>query len=367
MIDQAQLEKLCSFESDGEKVISIYLDTDTAKESSESIKLQLRGMLRDAHLQSTKDAENIERYLDLSYDWSMPGLALFSCAAADFFQAYPTAVSFRNRLRLGPKPYIKPLAHLLDYYADYGAVLVDKIGARFFKYHQGELQGTEGYLGEDVRKLKDGRGSSAVGMRGGVGGARREEEAAQRNLREAAAAATAFFNKQPVRRLFIGGTPETVASFTELLPKQLQSCVAGTFAMDMNAGEHEVRQQVLRLLQATNARREEKMVESLVSAVGQNGNAVIGLDETLQAVNQRRVQTLIISDGFRVPGFFDENAGFVVANLAQSPLPADELMPVDDVVDLAMNLTISNGGHTEVITGNKSLEEHGRIGALLRY
>ncbi len=367
MIDQVQLENLCSFESDGEKVISVYLDTDTAKESSESIKSQLKGMLRDAQLQATPDAENIERYLDLSYDWSTPGLTLFSCAAADFFQTFPTAVSFRNRLRIGPKPYIKPLAHLLDYYANYGAILVDKIGARFFKYHQGELQATDGYLGEDIRKLKQGRGSSAVGMRGGVGGARRENEAGNRNMREAAAAAASFFNKWPVRRLFIGGTVETVASFSELLPKQLQSCVADTFVMDMNAGEHEVRQQVLLLLEETNAKREEKMVESLINAIGQNGNAVVGLDETLQAVNHRRVQTLIISDGFRAPGYFDENAGFVVANLAQSPMAADELIPVDDVVDLAMNLTISNGGQAEVVTGNENLEEYGRIGALLRY
>jgi len=367
MIDQAQLANLCSFESDGHKVVSVYLDTDTAKESSESIKLQLKGMLRDAQLQSTPDAENIERYLELSYDWSTPGLALFSCAAANFFQAFPTAVAFRNRLRTGPKPYIKPLAHLLDYYADYGAVLVDKIGARFFKYHQGELQATDGYLGEDIHKLKDGRGSSAVGMRGGLGGARREEAAAGRNLREAAAAAAAFFNKWPVRRLFIGGTAETVASFSDLLPKQLQSCIAGTFNMGMNAGEHEVRKQVLALLQESNARREAKMVESLISALGQNGNAVAGLDETLQAVNQRRVQTLLISDGFHAPGYFDEKAGYVVANLAQSPLPAEELIPVDDVVDLAMNLTLSNGGQAEVVTGDERLEAYGRIGALLRY
>ncbi len=151
---------------------------------------------------------------------------------------------------MGRKPYVKPLAHLLDNYAYYGVILVDRVGARFFEYHLGELLVTEGVLGEDVRKLKKGSGSSAVGMRGGArgaqGGNRHEEEVVQRNMREAANAAGRFFEGKPIRRLFLGGTAENVAQYRELLSKQLQSCIAGTFAIDMTAGEHEVRKHALR-------------------------------------------------------------------------------------------------------------------------
>ena len=296
-----------------------------------------------------------------------PGLAIFAGAEGDFFRAYPVAVSFRNRLRVTSKPYVKPLAHLLENYSNYGVVLVDRVGARFFEYHLGELQATEGYMGEDVRKLKSGRGSSAVGMRGGQGGQRHESTIGQRNLREAAEAATGFFTDKSIRRLFIGGTSETVSQFRENLPKQLQSCLAGTFAMDMDAGEHAVRKHTLQLLMEANAQHEKQLISSMITAQAKGNNAVVGLDDTLQAVSDKRVQTLIVSDGYRTPGYVQSTSGFVVANLARSPLTEAELMDVEDVVDTAVTLTLEQGGRVEVVNNNPDLERVGRIGAILRY
>ncbi|MCB9418555.1 MAG: hypothetical protein H6667_02030 [Ardenticatenaceae bacterium] len=365
MIKQEQLQELLSYE--GEKVLSLYLDTDCTTESKETIKLQVRGMIKEMKLSQEKGAEAIEKYLDHSYDWSQPGLAVFTSVDGAFFRDYPTAVSFRNRLRIGDKPYVKPLAHLMDHYAHYGVIMVDKVGARFFEYHLGELQNNDGYMGEDVQKLKKGGGSSAVGMRAGGSGARREDEVIQRNLRESAAAASKFFAHKPIRRLFLGGTAETVGQFSDLLPKQLQSCLAGTFAMDMNAGEHEVRQETLDLLAKANNEREQKLVETMVTTQAKGGNAVTGLDDTLQAISEKRVQSLIISDGFRTPGYVHPESDFVTANLARSPLSDTDMTQIEDVVDAAVALTMNQGGHVEIISNNPALESVGRIGAILRY
>jgi len=367
MINQEQLQELLAYNSDGRQVVSIYLDTDSTLESIEAIKLRVRGMLKEAQLNQVEEVETIEKYLDHSYDWGKPGLAMFANHDGTFFRAYPTAVSFRNRLRLGQRPYVKPLAHLLDHYAHFGVILVDRVGARFFEYHLGELQASSGFMGEDVQKIKKGGGSSAVGMRGGGGGSRHEEELVQRNLRDSATAANDFFQNRPVRRLFLGGTAETVAQFRELLPKKLQSCLAGTFSIAMNAGEHDVRRQTLALLAEANAEREHKLVDKLVDLHASGGNAVVGLDDTLQAVSDKRVQNLIISDGFRAPGYVHEESGFVVANLARSPMADHELLDVEDVVDAAVAHTITQGGHVEIIADNPELEAAGGIGAILRY
>lgn len=365
MIKQEQLQELLSYE--GDKVLSLYLDTDCTTESKETIKLQVRGMIKELKLSQENGADAIEKYLDHSYDWSQPGLAIFTSTDGSFFRDYVTAVSFRNRLRVGAKPYVKPLAHLLDHYAHYGVIMVDKVGTRFFEYHLGELQSSNGFMGEDVQKIKKGGGSSTVGMRSGGSGARHEEEVVQRNLRESAAAANRFFAHKPIRRLFLGGTAETVGQFSDLLPKQLQSCLAGTFALDMNAGEHEVRRETLDLLAKANNEREQKLVQTLVTAQAKGANAVIGLDDTLQAVSEKRVQSLIISDGFRTPGYVHPESDFVTANLARSPLGDKEMTEIEDVVDAAVALTMNQGGHVEIISNNPELEGAGRIGAILRY
>jgi len=366
MITQEQFQELLSFEPTNVQVLSLYLSTDNGEEPIESIKLKAKNLLREAEGWK-KDVEAIETYLNHSFDWTSAGLVVFSSRDGKFFRAFPTAVSFRNRLRIAPNPYLKPLGHLLDYYAHYGVILVDRVGARFFAYHLGELEETDGYMGEEIHKLKQGRGSSAIGRRGGTAGASREEENARRNLREAAAAAANFFNNKPIRRLFLGGTAETTAQFRDLLPKQMQSCLAGTFPIDMNAGEHEVRKGTIRMLQAANAEREKKLVKTLLGTQASGGQAVVGLDDTLQAISNRRVQTLVISDGFRMPGFVDHNSGFVVANLTKSPLSDKELTAVEDVIDSAFTLSLNQGAHVEVIRDDPDLENAGKIGALLRF
>lgn len=366
MITQEQFQALLSFEPTSTKVLSLYLSTDTSEEPSETIKLKAKNMLRNSG-GLEEDAQAIETYLNHSFDWTSPGLVVFSSNGGKFFQAFPATVAFRNRLRITPQPYLKPLSHLFEYYAHYGVILVDRVGARFFAYHLGELKETNGFMGEEIHKLKQGRGSSAVGRRGGTGGASREEENARRNLREAAAAAVDFFTNKPIRRLFLGGTAENTAQFRDLLPKQMQSCLAGTFAIDMNAGEHEVRKEAIKLLQAANAAREKKLVETLLGTQASGGQAVIGLDDTLEAVSNRRVQTLLISDGYQMPGFVDFSSGFVVANLAKSPLSDKELTAVDDVIDSAFTLSLSQGAHVEVIRDDPNLDQAGKIGALLRF
>ncbi len=367
MISQEQLQELLSFQNERANVLSLYLDANNKQESIDAIKLQARSLLKEVPSANSQDAEAIEKFLDHGYDWSKPGLAVFSSNGGQFFRAFPANVAFRNRLRIAHKPYVKPLAHLLDYYAHYGVIVVDKVGARFFEYHLGELQSDGGFLGEDVHKIKKGRGSSAVGMRGGVGGGSHEAEVARRNLREAAEEAGRFFQSKPIRRLFLGGTSETVAQFQEFLPKQLQSCVAGTFQVDMNAGEHEVREITLKMLQEANEVRERKLVEKMLAAANSGGNGVTGLDDTLQAVSDRRVQVLIISDGFHTPGYLHPESGFVVANLTKSPFAESQLTAVDDVVDAAVSLVMSQGGHVEVIADNPELKNVGQIGAILRY
>lgn len=372
MLRQEDMQDLLAFDGGDSTVVSLYLDADIGQNTNEVIKKQARALLKEVD-DIGDDVEAIEHYLDLSYDWNSPGLALFSCAAKDFFRAYPSAITFRNRIRFGHRPHVKPLTHLFDYYAHYGVIVIDRIGARFFEYHLGELMDSGGTMGDDVRKQKLGGGSArgggsstTTGQRGGQGG-RHEEEVVQRNLRDAATSAQEFFANKPIRRLFLGGTAENVAQFREQLAKQMQSQIAGTFAVDMTAGEHEIRQQSLGLLQQANAEREQTLVKKMITAAAKGGNAVVGLEATLKTVGEGRVQTLVVADGYRTPGFVSTEANYLSAYESVSSPYDSPLIPADDIVEEAVSKTMDMGGSVEIISGNPDLEKAGRIGAILRY
>jgi len=372
MLQQEDLQELLAFDGGESKVVSLYLNSDISQQTNEIIKKQARGLLKEVE-NIDDDIAVIEQYLNFSYDWSSPGLAIFSCADKDFFRAIPVAVNFRNRVRVSHRPHVKPLSHLFDYYAHYGVVIIDRIGARFFEYHMGELMDTDGTVGDEVRKLKLGGGSArgggsttTTGQRGGQGG-RHEEEVVMRNLRESAAEAQQFFANKPIRRLFLGGTAENVAQFRDQLSKQMQSRIAGTFAIDMTAGEHEIRKQSLELLHQANAEREQLLVQNMITAAAKGGNAVTGLEASLRMVSEGRVQTLLVSDGYRSPGFINEEAGQISVFESVSTPYDTPLRPVDDVVEAAVSRAIDLGGKVEIIGDNPDLEKAGRIGAILRY
>lgn len=367
MFTEENLQELLAFEADQAAVVSLYLNADVGIHPIETIKLQVRGLLRDLPDALHEDVAQIEEYFEREHDWHQSGVALFSCQEEDFFRVYQVAVPFRNRVRVKRTPYVKPLLHLLKYYTNYGVILVDRIGARFFEFHLGELTEAGGVAGEDVRKLKHGRGSSAAGMRGGVGGARQEDEHVQRNMREAAEEATRFFTHRNIRRLFIGGTSENVAQFREVLPKRLQSTIAATLPMDMDATEKEVRERTLDILHKLNAEREQKLVERMLTSSHEGGSAVVGLIPTLRMVSDGRVDTLIVSDGFAASGFRHTASGYLAVSEEETAFGEQALEDVSDVVDEAVQRTVEQGGHVEVISENAQLESAGRIGAILRY
>lgn len=367
MFAQENLEELLAFEAENGDVISLYLNADPGETPIEKIKLQVRGLLKEIGAGHEDDVDQIEQHFDLVHDWRKPGVALFSCAAQDFFRAYQVSVPFTNRIRVNSKPYLKPLLHFTKYYANYGVVLIDRVRARFFEFHLGELQSRREFVGEDIRKLKHGRGSSATGMRGGIGGASREDEQMHRNMRDAAEEAGRFFRRKDIRRLFIGGTAENVAQFRELLDGRLKSIIAGTFAMDMDAPERDVRERSLQSLHRLNAQREEQLVSQVVTNAASGGSAVTGLGPTLRMISDGRVDTLVVSDGFRSPGYRHTASGYLTITSDTDLFGDASFESVPDIVDEAVKRTVEQGGHVEVVAQSEELEEAGKIGAILRY
>ncbi len=367
MLGQEELQDLLAVDVSPDKVYSLYLETDVAQETREAIKLRARGLLKQLPVIPNGDHAAIEQYLDYQYDWSRPGLAIFSCHNQGFFRAYPSAVPFYDRVRVGVKPYVKPLAYLLQYYTHYGMALVDSMGVRLFYYHLGELMETDSVVGEEVRKLKHGGGSSAVGMRGGATGDRREEEVRQRNLREAAAAAASFFLTRNVRRLFLGGAAENVGQFRDHLSRQAQSLIVATFPIDVGASEAEVTARTFDLLEKVQRDYERKLVDELVTTAAKGGKAVVGLEDSLSAAREGRVQTLVITDGFRAPGYYHAGSGFLTTSLVYSPYGEAEMQTVDDVVEIAVERTVQQGGGWEIVRDNMALDNVGHIGAYVRF
>ncbi|MFN2222287.1 MAG: hypothetical protein ACK2UH_07025, partial [Candidatus Promineifilaceae bacterium] len=75
MISQEDVQELLALDAGDAMVTSLYLDVDTSQQSSDLIKKQARALMKEAGV-GEKEAEAIEQYLDFTYDWTKPGLAV---------------------------------------------------------------------------------------------------------------------------------------------------------------------------------------------------------------------------------------------------------------------------------------------------
>jgi peptide chain release factor subunit 1 len=366
MFTERDLRELLEYKAE-HPVLSVYVNTDPANGSADVYKLRLRSMLKDIDL--TEDVNTVLRYFDHEHDWSGRMVAVFSCLPEGFFRAYSFAVPTRDRVRINHRPHVKPLVDLLDAYGGYGVALVDKQGARLFYFHLGEVREQEGLLGQSVRRTKRGGGSQTPGRRGGIAGQTNyTEEVTERNMKEAAEFASRFFAENNVRRVLIGGTEDNVTPFRNQLPKAWQSLVVGTFPMGMTASKTEVMERALEVGQQADRRREAYIVDTVITGAAKGRGGVVSLDDTLNAINDGRVQTLLIKSGFRAPGYRCEGCGHLTAHETSScPFCGSNYERISDAVEMAVRRVMQNGGEVEVLHNGDTLSEFGGIGALLRY
>jgi hypothetical protein len=368
VLTEHDLQELIGFRS-LHPVLSVYLHVDPTGGSSDTHKLRLRQMLKELGDGAAVDAQAVQNFVEHEYGWSSRSLALFSCAPAAFFRAYGLMVPLRSRARFVDRPYLKPLVDLFDSFGNIGVAVVDLRGVRLFHFHLGELREEGGALGEPVRHVKRGGGSEMPGRRGGIAGrTRHAETVVERNLQDSARIAAAFFQDQKVRRILLGGTEETLAPFTALLPRIWQAMLLGTFHVGMDAGSSQVMERAMAVAQRAEREKEARIAEALVTAAAKGREAVAGLSATLSAVVAGQVQTLVFRDGLRAAGWVCTGCGSVgVDPAAACPFCGKRLEPITDVVEHAVRRLLVDGGEIEVLPANGDFEIPGGIGAFLRY
>ena len=347
MLSDQAINELLDYQSD-EKILSIYLNI--AEKTPEAYKLTLRSMLKGINM--PEDEEAIIRYIEHEFSREGRSLAIFSSVEKNYFRAYPLSVSVHSRIHIGNKPYVSPLANILDAYGSYGVALVDKQGARLFHFHLGELVEQEGVLGDEVHQVR---------------GVQSSKNPVKRNLKESAEFAIAFFGQKNVRRILLGGTDENLSQFQNYLPKKWQSLVVGTFSLGMTASPHEVLDEAIKVGAAAEVKREAGLVRQMSTSAAKHAEGVVGLRDTLRASHEGRIQTLLVDENYHAPGYKCAGCDHLAAEKQDScPFCGGEFKKITDAAEVAVRKVMLAGGEVEILRDNPEMAEVG-IGGLLRY
>lgn len=378
MISKRDLESLMQREArPGSAMLSIYLDTDQSKEVNlkRGFEVVLKNMLRDVEQLLDKNKRNefqsdVERVLGFLSDYREPkrGLVIFCDESEDFLWLRELKVPVRNGVSWSDAPYLRPLIEIMDEHERYGVVLTDREQARFFTIFLGEIE-KHGHVfaGADVTRIKT---SGTDHLRSQMNLQRKADEHVHQHLKRVAELTSRLASTSEFDRLILAGTVEATSELHGLLPKSLRTRVVRKISLGVEANEAQVLEEILRIEEEVERQRETELVEELITAASKRQKAVLGLDETLVALQEWRIRQLVYADGFTPRGSQCTNCG---ALLPQENDPCaycgGTVRAIDDLIEVAAARVLEMQGKIEEVHSPAvaRLKGQGSVGALLRF
>ena len=370
VITEAAVRELAGFRGMDAPVTSCYLDVDGRRLSRRvDCEQELERVLRSARARANgttsvaRDLQRIEEYVRGGIDRSTTrGLAIFSCSAHDFWKVVALPVPVRSRVVINSAPAVSQLESVTQGFDRFAVLLADRQRARILVFHFGELVDHSELLDERPRD-EDGHGHLD---RGDATASRNHAQVAA-HLRRAAEVAFGMYQTDAFEHLTLGGPDPVVRTLEATLHPYLQRRLCGRIAVGVSAGMGEIREAVLDVERAVERQAEADAVDRLRQAVASRQPAVVGLADVLGVLSEHRVDRLLVSSGYSEAGWSCRGCGHVGLVGRICPTCGSELETVDDIVEHAVELALSQSCHVEICVDNPDLDVLGRIGALLRY
>lgn len=356
------VRRLAAFSGSG-PVTTCYLDVDGRRYvRPHDYELAFERMVRPQRERAPKDLKRIEDYVKGGFDRSHTrGLALFSSAADDLWEPLHLPVPVHNQFAVNQHPQVRQLEGVIERAERFAVLLADRQRARLFVFQLGQLVDWSERFDRLPRHEDDGGDMVKDQVRDHV------DSATRRHLLRTADAAFELFQESGFDRLMVGAPADIAGPLERTLHPYLRERVAARLTVPVSAREDEVREAAVAAEDDVLREREAADVERLRAATGMGDGAVVGLDDVLKALVERRVDTLLVSEGFEAPGWRCQSCGFLATRGPSCPVCTKRMAHAEDVVEEAVQEALHQSCHLEVCRDNADLDVLGRIGALLRF
>ena len=372
---EESITRLAAFEPSTFPVVSVYLNTepdqhgrapDVVPYLHREFKALARTFMRSSpELHSfERDAERVLSYAAEKIDPAAQGVAIFACWGADeFFEAIQLTTPFgANHVSADNQPHLYGLAEVDERYPMYAAVLADTNTACIYVFGLGQVIGAEQVKGRKVHRVKVGGWSQARYQRRAV-------NAHHEHAKEVIEHLARIVRDDKISHIILVGDQVVIPLLQEQLPLKMIPMVE-VMKIDIHAPEKDVLAATLATLQHQEGRTAIEKVEHLLQQYRGRQLAVVGPQETLDAMVKGQVEELLISGGMEPIQAQPENVKSVLAlettdltsvrtecsELRQAPMP-----------DLLVARARQTGATVTIIEDPTLLETVGGVGAFLRW
>ena len=321
---------------------------------------------RDERLALREDVARARSYFDSDFSAEgAHGLALFASTPAQLFEVLRLARPVETTVVIDEAPFIEPLAET-GVSARWCVALVNRSHARILRGTSEHLREVD-RLTDDFRSEYEESGGSRDKAQDNYDGAREHE--VDLHLERVAEALFGVFKAASFDRLVIGAPNELCSRIESKLHSYLRERIAGCIHVDVeNSTPDEVLVAVTPAVEADEQRRERESLDRLAQGIGSGERGVAGLEPVLFALTERRVETLLVAEGFSAPGTICPTDGWLGPDdRERCPVDDTPLRHHDNIVEVAVEAAIAQSAEPIFVRHYPDLGPLGQIAAVLRF
>ncbi len=384
MLTRRDLERLLALEEN--PVLSVYLHTDPAEDPKASHRIWLKDALKGLAERVPGDErkrfhERVERALAHVRDHRPQGKSWVAFLGANTEEAFDLRVPVENEVHWG-HPELTQLLWLLEEYPPYAVIWADSEHLRFFVVAMHEIRelderalelDTHDWRRKDLTPPGQPHGSA---VRGAVrGGNQRDafegrvQAHVERFWRQAQEVLRRLREEQGVEGFLLAGPKAVRDRFLQTLGPEARRLI-GQISLPREAGLNDVLEASTQAIQAHERAQEEKLVDALLLRASTSEKAGVGLPATLQALQEGRVEKVIVNRRLEEPLKECADCGHVYLPDGEGcPRCASPEHRETSLRAMLPILAHRHGAEVEVIRAPAAerLAPHGGIGALWRY
>jgi peptide chain release factor subunit 1 len=287
-------------------------------------------------------------------------LAVFANSEDGMLESIRLPHPVDSRVEVNTSAYVEPLV-AAGSQERWLILLANRSKARFFVGPADGLVETD-QLDDDVHRQHSQGGWSQARYQRGV------DEEVRDHLKHTADIAFQIFKRRPFDHVLVAAPEETVGDVEQALHPYLQQRLAGRLQVDIGASsEKDVQTAASAAIAAHRVAQEREVLDRIAEHVGRGERGAAGLDAVLDALNQARVEILVVLENLQAAGFRDPATEMLAGENGTSPT-GGAMEPVDNIIDEAMQKAVETNAEIIVVREHREeIEEHGGIAALLRF
>jgi hypothetical protein len=375
-LDQERLRRLAGHRpQNGHKVLSVYMDLDPATFGTQPARAAQVTSLVDAADRRIRAAaldhdarcvlrQDLDRVRDALRDGESTkgahALAIFASQPSELFEVLRLPDAVPHTVVLNDTPWLDPLVG-----RGRTRRAVALVNRRTFRLI---ADGPDGSMHEVVALADQVPSQHDKGGWSQSNYERSIEEEVRKHLEHSASLLFEQLQNEPFDQLAVGVSAELWPELERMVHAYVRKRTLGRFDVDVEHVSLEQAVAAARPLFEAAARSElEGRLGRLQQALAQGERAAGGLAAVLEALSERRVETLLYEAGFSSPGYVCPQSGWLGVGPAACPSGEGNAQARENVLDDAISAAIVQRAEVCALVDRPELGPHGGIAALLRF